>query len=111
MADLSAILDDAGAVAALIAIGLPQNLAASMVLHWKQEKAAKLVDVYGVHTTREHAIDLRERVAAIKEQFLKKLISADTVNTSLQSYGLPVLNRRALISLWEAQSRKTVIPP
>jgi hypothetical protein len=104
-------MDVAAAIAALVAIGVNPALAASMVAHWAAEKAARRVDVFGVLTTRDKAILLKEKVAATKEAVIKKQMSPEAATLALQSYGIPQANINALISEWAAQAYKLILPP
>lgn len=104
-------MDVAAAIAALIALGIDPTLAGSMVAHWAAQKAARRVDVYGLLLTREQGILLREKVAATKEQVIKKQMTIDAARLALQSYNLPAANLNALLAEWAAQAYKQVLPP
>lgn len=105
------IVNDASALAALIALGVPDTLAGAMVQHWKAEKQAKLVDIYGLHLRHDQAQLLREKVTATREQFQKKLMPHEATIAALRSYGIPEPTINALLAYWAAQTFKQVLPP
>lgn len=105
------IVNDASALAALIALGVPDTLAAAMLSHWKAEKQAKLVDLYGLHLRHDQAALLREKVTATREQFQKKLAPVEATIAALKSYGIAEPIIHALVSYWAAQTYKVALPP
>lgn len=103
-------MNEAEAIAALVAAGVPIQLAGALVAHWQQLKQAHLMDVFGAHLPRDKALVLREKVAAVKEQFVKKLLPQQAAIQTLASFGIPNDNIQALISEWAAQVYKQVLP-
>lgn len=104
-------MNEAAAIAALIALGLSPQLSAAMVAHWTAEKLARRVDAFGVLLPRAQAILLHEKVAALKEQYLKKQLPNAAARAALKSYEIPDVNAQALLSAWDAQTYKQVIQP
>ena len=74
------------------------------------EHDAKRQDVYGLLLPRNKAILLREKISAVKEQFIKKAIDLPTARAQLQLFTIPSANAKALLSEWQAQTYKTVLP-
>ena len=104
-------MDEAAAIAALIALGLPYALATAIVGYWSAEKLAHRVDVFGVLLNKTQAVLLREKVAATKEQFVKKLLPVEAAQSALASYQIPSANIAALLADWAAQVLKEALPP
>jgi len=106
-----AFANDALAIAALTAAGVPHPLAVALIAHWRAEKEAKQVHVFGVVTSHDKAQLLREKVTATREQYVKKLMPEAAARLALKSYGIPDPVAHALLALWAAQSHKEVLPP
>ena len=66
--------------------------------------------VDGVRVGPQRAILMRESIAALKEQVVKKLITTTQARPQLESLGLPAANIEALLSEWDAQANKTILP-
>lgn len=103
-------LDDIGFSAAITASGLPLDLIPGTIALGTAQKSARRVEKYGVLLDRTHAEVLTEKVAALKEQVVKKLTPIDAASQTLDSFGIPPANRNALLSDWSAQALKTVLP-
>jgi hypothetical protein len=102
---------DAFAMAAGVAAsGIPATLVPSTVALITAQGAARKVNVYGLLLDPPSAQLLREKVAAVKEQVLKKILTIAAASATLDSFNLPPANRNALLSEWAAQALKTVLP-
>jgi len=108
---LAGTLDEAGLTAALIAAGEPPALVAADVSIMSARRAGRLTRVYNLTLAPNEARLLRQQVAAIKEQAIKKLITPDTAAAQLRSLGLSERWVAALVSQWAAQADKLVLPP
>jgi hypothetical protein len=75
-----------------------------------QRARARKRYVFGVLLGPDQALHLRERVAALKEQRVKKLIDDPTALAQLQSWGIPDSNAGDLVAAWAAQADKTQLP-
>jgi predicted flavoprotein YhiN len=104
-------MDDAAAIAALTALGLPEPLVLSLVSYWRAEQLARRQDVFGLLLPKDQAVQLREKVAATKEQVIKKLMPIEAARQALESYNIPAANISALLAEWAAQALKEVLPP
>ena len=105
------MLDDAAAVARLVSVGVPPDLAASMVERWSAQKSARRQNVFGLLLDRPAAQLLKEKVAATKEQVVKKLMPIQAAGLALASYGIPAEVANALLAAWDAQAYKQVDVP
>jgi hypothetical protein len=103
-------LDDAAFAAAITASGLPADLIPGTIALGVAQKSARRVEKYGLLLDRTQAQVLTEKVAALKEQVVKKLTPIDAASQTLDSFGIPPANRNALLSDWSAQALKTVLP-
>lgn len=104
-------LDEAAATAQLIAIGVPPDLATSMVAHWQAQKQARRQNVFGLLLARPDAQLLKQKVAATKEQTIKKVLPIAAAADALRSYGIPDATAAALLAAWDAQANKQVDQP
>lgn len=103
-------IDDVALAAALAVAGLP-----AQVIPWAVDVAAlrrqsSLRMVFGKLVTANDAVLLREQVAAIKEQVIKKLLDIPTARLQLENFGIPPTNAQDLVATWAAQALKTVLP-
>ena len=103
-------LDDVAFGAAITASGLPADLIPGTISLGVAQKSARRVEKYGLLLDRTQAQLLTEKVAALKEQVVKKLTPIDAASQTLDSFGIPPANRNALLSDWSAQALKTVLP-
>jgi hypothetical protein len=103
-------LDDVAFSAAITASGLPADLIPGTIALGVAQKSARRVEKYGLLLDRHQAQLLTEKVAALKEQVVKKLTPIDAASQTLDSFGIPAANRNALLSDWSAQALKTVLP-
>ena len=103
-------LDDVAFGAAITVSGLPADLIPGTISLGVAQKSARRVEKYGLLLDRTHAEVLTEKVAALKEQVVKKLTPIDAASQTLDSFGIPPANRNALLSDWSAQALKTVLP-
>jgi hypothetical protein len=103
-------IDEAALVAALEFAGLPASLVAMLVAIYAARKTGSQQLVYGKLLYRPAAQVLREQVAALKEQVVKKLVDVATASAQLDAYGIPHANRDALLAEWFAQAAKTKLP-
>jgi hypothetical protein len=107
---LSGSLDDVAFSAAITTSGLPADLIPGTIALGVAQKSARRVEKYGLLLDRDKAQILTEKVAALKEQVVKKLTPIDAASQTLDSFGIPPANRNALLSDWSAQALKTVLP-
>lgn len=103
-------IDAIALTAALAAAGLPLG-----IIPWAVDVAAlrrqsSLRMVFGKLVTANDAVLLREQVAAIKEQVIKKLLDIAPARAALESFGIPPTNAQDLVAAWAAQALKTVLP-
>ena len=103
-------LDDVAFAAAITVSGLPADLIPGTIALGHAQKSARRVEKYGLLLDRDKAQLLTEKVAALKEQVVKKLTPIDAASQTLDSFGIPAANRNALLSDWSAQALKTVLP-
>ena len=108
---LSGQVDAAVMAASVAASGLDLNLVPSTVALFAAEYSAKRQDVFGVLLSKNAAIILREKVAAIKEQFIKALVDAAYVTAQLTNLNIPDANQKALLADWTAQIKGPVLAP
>lgn len=104
-------MNESAAIAALVSLGIDPGLAAAMVAHWAAEKLAKRSAVFGLLLPRPQAQLLRQKVAATKEQVIKKVLPIAAAFQALQSYGIPDATAQALTAAWDAQANKQVDQP
>jgi hypothetical protein len=95
---------------AVTASGLDLNLVPLTIALFVAEASARRQDVYGLLLPRNKAILVREQVASIKEQFVRKLVDAAYVTAQLTNLNIPASNQEALLSAWTAQIKGPVIP-
>ena len=103
-------LNDVEFAAAITVSGLPADLIPGTISLGHAQKSARRVEKYGLLLDRTQAQLLTEKVAALKEQVVKKLTPIDAASQTLDSFGIPPANRNALLSDWSAQALKTVMP-
>lgn len=96
--------------ASLLAAGVDPTIAGYAVNVAIAKRTGSQVLVYGLELPRHEALLLREKVAALKEQALKKLSQPPAWLATLASLGIPDANAQALVSEWEAQANKIVLP-
>jgi hypothetical protein len=108
---LSGQIDDSTMALEVAAAGLPLELVPLVVGYLTARRLSGRVHKYGLLLDRDQAILLTEKVAATKEQVLKKLMPLDAAQQALQSYNLPPANIAALLAEWAAQALKQVLPP
>lgn len=103
-------LDAAALEAALLAAGVDPTVAGfAVVVQTARLTGAKLL-IYGLELSRPDALLLREKVAALKEQAIKKLSQPPAWLATLAALGIPDANAQALSSEWQAQANKLVLP-
>ena len=105
------VIDAPGLALALAAAGLDPQIGASLVALAVARANASAVYVFGLRLTRDKAILLREKVAAIAEDVKKKLMDATAALDTLASFGIPRANAAALVAAWTAQGFKQVLTP
>jgi len=103
-------IDELALAAALAVAGVP-----AQVIPWAVDVAAlrrqaSMRNVFGKRVTTDAAVLLREQVAALKEQVIKKLLDTTSARTQLQNLGLPPTDVEDLLARWAAQALKTVLP-
>jgi len=103
-------IDELALAAALAVAGVP-----AQVIPWAVDVAALrrqaiMRNVFGKRVTTDAAVLLREQVAALKEQVIKKLLDTTSARTQLQNLGLPPTDVEDLLARWAAQALKTVLP-
>jgi hypothetical protein len=96
--------------AALLAAGVDPTIATYAVELAIAKRTGSQVLVYGLELPRHEALLLREKVAALKEQALKKLSQPPAWLATLAALGIPDPNAQALVAEWEAQANKLVLP-
>jgi len=102
---------DAIAMTSAVAVsGIPANLVPSTVALITAQGAARQVHIYGLLLNPDQAALLKEKVAAVKEQVLKKILTIAAASATLDSFNLPPANRDALLAEWAAQALKIVLP-
>lgn len=103
-------LDAAALEAALLAAGVDPTVAGFAVVVQEARQAGAKVLIYGLELSRPDALLLREKVAALKEQAIKKLSQPPAWLATLAALGIPDANAQALVSEWQAQANKSVLP-
>jgi hypothetical protein len=103
-------IDSLALEAALLAAGVDPTIASFAVVVQTARTEGTLVMVYGVELGHTAALLLKEKVAAFKEQAIKKLGAPAGWLSELKSLGIPDANAQALVSEWEAQANKVAIP-
>jgi len=102
---------DAAALAAALAVaGVPIAIIPYAVDVAVLRKQASQRMVYGKLVAPADAVLLRERVAAIKEQVIKKVLDIPTARAQLEAFGIPPTNAQDLVAAWAAQALKTPLP-
>jgi hypothetical protein len=102
---------DAVALAAALGVaGVPIAIIPFAVDVAVLRKQAGMRSVFGKQVDQKDAVLLREQVAAIKEQVIKKLLDLDPAYNQLVALGIPATNAQDLVSAWAAQALKTVVP-
>jgi hypothetical protein len=95
---------------ALLAAGVDPIIATYAVNLAIARRTGSQVLVYGVELPRHEALLLREKVAALKEQAIKKLGTPASWLATLAALGIPDANAQALVSEWEARANKLILP-
>jgi hypothetical protein len=103
-------IDQIALAAALAVAGLPAQIIPFAVDVATLRRQASQRNVFGKLVNPRDAILLREQVAALKEQVIKKLLDTTTARAQLQALGLPNVNIEDLLATWAAQALKTVLP-
>jgi hypothetical protein len=96
--------------ASLLAAGVDPTIATYAVNLAIAKRTGSQVLVYGLELPRHEALLLREKVAALKEQALKKLSQPPASLATLANLGIPDTNAQALVSEWDAQANKITLP-
>ena len=99
-------LDDAQLAEALLAAGDSPSLAALVTAKVVAQHGGASALVFGAAVPRARAVLMREQVAAIGEQVLKKLISVDQARAELRGLGIPAANLEALLAKMAAAGPK-----
>ncbi len=107
---LSGQTDFAAMSAAIGISGLDLSLVPMTIILLETELQARRVDTFGLLLPRNQAILLREKVAAIKEQFIKSLVDATYVTNNLTNLKIPTANIQGLLADWSAQIKTLVVP-
>ncbi|MBF6571593.1 MAG: hypothetical protein IVW54_22315 [Candidatus Binataceae bacterium] len=108
---LSYQIDTDAMAVAIGASGLPTLLIPATIEHLTAMLAARRVDKFGRLVDRDEAVLLAEKVAALKEQAIKKLGTPDAWYATLLSYNIPHANAERLVAEWAAQAFKEMWPP
>lgn len=95
---------------ALAAAGVPPLMVPHLVEIFVARKGGNQVYVFGKPIDRKDEALLREQVAAVEEQTLKKLITPPQALQALATLGIPQPNAEALVSRWAAQADKVILP-
>jgi hypothetical protein len=103
-------IDEIALAAALAVAGLPVQVIPYAVDVAALRRQASQRNVFGKLVNPRDAILLREQVAALKEQVIKKLLDTTSARAQLQGLGLPNVNIEDLLAAWAAQALKTVLP-
>ena len=103
-------IDAVALAAALLAAGVPALVVPFAVDVQTLKLEARKHYVAGVKVGPQRAILMRESIAALKEQVIKKLITTAQARPQLESLGLPAANIDALLAEWDAQANKTLLP-
>ncbi len=112
--DLNAV----GLLAALLLAGIDAALAA-LYVQLAVERGVKKAGakgtrgtrlVYGLELPVREAQLLAEKVVALKEQVLKKLVALADAAKTLKSLQIPDANAKALLAEWAAQALKVKLP-
>jgi hypothetical protein len=96
--------------AALLAAGIEPTIASFAVVIQTARTEGTLTMVYGVELGHTAALLLKEKVAAYKEQAVKKIGDPAIWTAELAALGIPDVNVKALVSEWEAQANKIALP-
>lgn len=103
-------LDAAELSAALLATGLDPAIAGFAVELAVARRQGKQLYVHGALVSRADAQELRDKVSALREQVVKKLVGPDAALADLQAFGIPEQNAKALVAKWSAQAYKELLP-
>lgn len=95
---------------ALTAAGLSLTMVPHLVAIFAARKSGNQAYLFGKLVYRKDAALLREQVAAIEEQAIKKLISPAQALQALANLGIPGPNAEALVAKWAAQAEKVILP-
>ena len=99
-------LDEAALSAALIAAGVDPEIAAFIVTVQTERRAGPLTFIYGREIGRSGALVLKEKVAAVENQYKKQLIDDATAAAALAELEIPTANANALLADWAALKTK-----
>ena len=103
-------IDAVALTAALAVAGVPASVIPFAVDVAVLRKQASMRSVFGKQVDQKESVVLREQVAALKEQVIKKLLDVQPAYDHLVALGIPATNAQDLVAVWAAQALKTVIP-
>lgn len=98
--------DEAALSAALIAAGVDPEIAAFIVTVQTERRAGPLTFIYGREIGRAGALVLKEKVAAVENQYKKQLIDDAAAAAALVTLEIPTANANALLADWAALKTK-----
>ena len=98
--------DEAALSAALIAAGVDPAIAAFIVTVQTERRAGPLTFIYGREIGRAGALVLKEKVAAVENQYKKQLIDDAAAAAALVTLEIPTANANALLADWAALKTK-----
>ena len=96
--------------AAIIAAGLPPDIAAATVLYETAKQNGHTVVVYGKRLKPVDAAGLKDQVAAILQQLKQKLLTVDQARTQLHERGIDPGEQNAILAKAAASIVKTPGP-
>lgn len=103
-------IDQVQLAASILGAGVAPELAGFLVALAVARKETALVQLYGLELHRAAAQLLREQVAVIEEQVIKKLITPQLAIDQLAALNIPGPVRENLVAKWAAQALKTIMP-
>lgn len=95
---------------ALTTAGVPPLMVPHLVAIFVARTGGNQVYLFGKLVERKDEALLREQVAAIEEQTIKKLITPAQALQALANLGIPQPNAEALVAKWAAQADKVILP-
>lgn len=107
---LAGSINEASLAAALALAGVPAAEVALLTALAITRRNGRLRLTFGLMLEPDKALELREKVAALKEQVTKKLVLSADALAQLKGFGIPDANANALISQWAAQAYKELLP-
>jgi hypothetical protein len=107
---MTGAIDEFALAAALTAAGVVPSLTVALTSLFIARKAGTRVYIFGKLVNRQDSALLREQVAAIEEQTIKKLIAPAAALQALANLGIPPANTEALVAKWAAQADKVILP-